>query len=534
MPDHEPLGKYRIHSELGQGGFATVYRAVDTTLDREVALKVLDPLLLRDGAWVARFRQEAKAVANLRHPHIISIYEINETDGRLYIAMELARGGSLSDIITARQRLPWSETLHLFQPICAALDYAHGQGVIHRDLKPANILLDPESGPLLTDFGFARLLSDNSMSMSLSGGVLGTPSYIAPEVWELAQADAPVDIYALGCIIYEMLTGKTLFGGKTPMQAMHAHDLGPRYPATWPQDTPGDLSAVLDKALARDTQERYSKAGALWNALDALNTQAEAAKAQAAKAQAAKIQAAKAQAARERAAQAEAARQAAQERATAAAQHRAAAHAAMQTGQLPTAQVAVSRWLTVVPQDQEALALQKQITERMAQTRRPSAPPDPLAQPYQNLQALLAAKRWAEAERQARAILKQDADYRDVASLARQAAAQARQTRPSAPPIKAPSNTATILGVLGVLLASIGCLGSFLLCPGILVIPAFILGILALGKAENSANPKSARTWGTAAIILACLSVIIVCISAGLNSRIIEEILEEILWELGL
>jgi len=337
MTDYEPLGKYRLLAELGKGGFATVYRAEDTTLEREVALKVLDPLLLRDGAWVARFRREAKAVANLRHPHIVGIHEIGEAGGRLYIAMELARGGSLAQAIAARGRIPWGETLMLLQPVCDALDYAHGQGVIHRDLKPANILLDPEAGPLLTDFGFARLMSDNSMSMSLSGGILGTPAYIAPEVWELDQAETPADIYALGCIVYEMLMGEVLFGGKTPMQAMRAHDKRPQYPVAWPEGTPEGLTTVLDKALARETAKRYSTAGILWHALSALEVQAESA------------------------------REAA-ERAAVAAQWRAEAEAAIAEGEWSRAKMAVGRCLAVTPEDSKARALQAQIARVFDET----------------------------------------------------------------------------------------------------------------------------------------------------------------------
>lgn len=343
MTKHEPLGKYRILAELGKGGFATVYRAEDTTLEREVALKVLDPLLMRDAGWVARFRQEAKSVANLRHPHIVSIHEIGEVGGRLYIAMELARGGSLAEAIAVRGRIPWNEALTLLQPICEALDYAHGQGVIHRDLKPANILLDPEAGPLLTDFGFARLMSDNSMSVSLSGGILGTPAYIAPEVWELDQAAAPADIYALGCIVYEMLVGKVLFSGKTPMQSMHAHDKGPQYPAAWPEGVPENVVTVLDKALARAPEKRYPAAGTFWHALSDLEGQAESVR--------------------------EAAK-----RAAIAAQWHAEVEAAMEEGEWSAAKMAVGRWLAVTPGDKDALAIQTEIAQQMTGAEQPVTP----------------------------------------------------------------------------------------------------------------------------------------------------------------
>jgi formylglycine-generating enzyme required for sulfatase activity len=396
MRNHEQLGKYRILEELGQGGFATVYRAVDTTLDREVALKVLDPLLMRDATWVARFRQEAKAVANLRHRHIVGIFEINEVEGRLYIAMELARGGSLAQAITARGRLPWSETLALLQPVCEALDYAHQQGIVHRDLKPANILLDPEGGALLTDFGFARLLVDNSMSMSLSGGILGTPAYIAPEIWEYDRAEVPADIYALGCITYEMLVGEVLFGGKTPMQSMRAHDQGPHFPAAWPEDVPEAITPVLEKALAREPETRYPAAGSFWYALHDLEAQVEA-------------------------------EREAAERIAVAAQWRAEAEAAMEEEEWRAAKMAVGRWLAVTPEDAEASQTQQRIEEALvAQT-------DPLLPAYQALREALSAQQWEEALVQGQQIVAANPDYRDVQALLEQArAGQGAQERAEA------------------------------------------------------------------------------------------------------
>src|SRR6266498_6025133 len=130
------LGKYRIVEELGAGGFATVFKALDTTLDREVALKILHPALLADRRFVQNFRQEARTLAALRHPQIITIYEAGEIDGRILIAMELARGISLAQAIASRKCIPWSETLGLLKPICESLDYAHEQNIVHRDLKP--------------------------------------------------------------------------------------------------------------------------------------------------------------------------------------------------------------------------------------------------------------------------------------------------------------------------------------------------------------------------------------------------------------
>lgn len=276
--DFVQLGKYRILSEIGRGGFATVYRALDTTLEREVALKVLDPLLMRDATWVARFHREARAVARLKHPHIVTIYEIGEADGRLYIAMELIEGPGLDAEIGRRGRIPWDEALTILGQVADALDYAHGQGVLHRDLKPGNILLDPKRGAILTDFGFARLVGESSLSVSVSGGVVGTPAYIAPEVWDGEEPTAQTDLYSLGCVAYEMLTGEVLFAGKTPSVVMRKHLMdGPQWPdaAYWPTGVPEGVRSVLARALTREPAARYSDAAALMNALRALGRLAD-------------------------------------------------------------------------------------------------------------------------------------------------------------------------------------------------------------------------------------------------------------------
>jgi eukaryotic-like serine/threonine-protein kinase len=321
----QQFGKYRILGELGRGGFGTVYRAVDTTLEREVALKILHPQLLSDAGFVQRFRQEARTLASLRHPQVVTVYEVGETDGRLFIAMEWARGPSLAQRIDKRGRIPWVEALVLLRPICVALDYAHGQGIVHRDLKPANILLDQERGPLLTDFGFARLVGTSSISLSISGGIAGTPGYIAPEVWELNAAAAPVDIYALGCIVYELLTGVALFRGQTPMQVMRAHDRGPKFPEAWPEDVPAGVEQALNKALARDPATRYPSAMALWHALNDLETRAQIDRQ-------------------------------AKEKSAVTARWRAEAEAALAAGELSAARMAIGRWLTLAPDDPVALA----------------------------------------------------------------------------------------------------------------------------------------------------------------------------------
>lgn len=265
------LGKYEIIGEIGKGGFATVYRARDLDLGREVALKVLDALLTRDPVWVARFRREARAAAVLDHPRIVTVHEIGQAEGTLFIAMKLLEGGNLAQRLASGGSLPWDTAVQVVSQVAEALDFAHGQGVLHRDLKPANVMLHPRSGAVLTDFGFARLLADNSHSVSLSGGIVGTPATMAPEVWEGKDAGSATDVYALGCILYELVTGQPLFSGPTPPAVMHAHFKPLVLPEAWPEGAPSGLGKVLQTALARDPAARYGRAGDLAAAVAALS-----------------------------------------------------------------------------------------------------------------------------------------------------------------------------------------------------------------------------------------------------------------------
>lgn len=477
MTVNEKLGKYRILEELGKGGFATVYRALDITLDREVALKVLDPLLMRDETWVGHFRQEAKTVAVLKHPHIIGIYEINEVDDRLYIAMELAGGGSLAHRLATRGRILWQETLRLLRPVCEALEYAHDRGIVHRDLKPANVLLDPEDGPMLTDFGFARLLMDNSMSVSLSGGILGTPAYIAPEVWEYDRAKVPADVYALGCITYEMLTGRPLFGGKTPMQVVRAHDKGPQFPESWPKDVPGNIQSVLDKSLARDPEKRYASAEAFWYALHDLDAQDKAWR--------------------------EAAR-----RAAVAAQWRAEAETAFKAQEWSTAKIAVKRWLAVAPEDEAARALQARITSASSASKKPTRKAPAAPTPSSSQPSSVPA--WPPRPK----------------SPSPRSAPQ-HQVQSGAP---APRKWVLVVAIIGLISGLVSCGGSIIVFPTLLSFPALILGLLALVKAERARNPRAVRILSLLALVSGLLGLLSVCIFGIFGTGLFEEIL----YELGL
>jgi len=266
----EKFGRYRIIEEIGQGGFAIVYRAHDTELERPVAIKELKPILLRDTTWVKRFQREARAVARLDHPHIITIYDVAHKGECFVIVMRLVNGPSLDKLIAARGRLPWSETLNYLAAIAEGLDYAHARHILHRDLKPANILMDPERGPVLSDFGLAKLMGAAKSSVTGSGSIVGTPHYIAPEVWEEKEATPQTDIYALGCILYEMLTGDKVFKGETPPAVMMAHFKPLQLPDTWPAGVPPAVANVLRIALAANPTERYPTAAKMVAALTAL------------------------------------------------------------------------------------------------------------------------------------------------------------------------------------------------------------------------------------------------------------------------
>jgi serine/threonine protein kinase len=266
----EPLGRYEIIEAIGEGGFAVVYRGRDTTLDRTVALKELRPLLLQDKSWVMRFQREARTIARLDHPHIVPIYDIYEADQRLFIVMRLVDSASLETRIAEQGPLPWDYVVQTFIPVAAGLNFAHSCGVLHRDLKPANILLDSERGPMLSDFGLAKMVGEHSMSMTESGSIVGTPHYIAPEIWEGKGTSNQSDIYALGCILYEMVTGEKIIKGDTPPAVMMAHFKPLTLPGIWPDGIPAGISPILTKALAQNPQDRYTSAAEMAAAVQEL------------------------------------------------------------------------------------------------------------------------------------------------------------------------------------------------------------------------------------------------------------------------
>ncbi len=236
---------------------ATVYRARQLNVDR----------FADDAELIRRFQAEVKIAASLSHPHIMKVFDYGQHGELAYIVMELLNGGSLAQLIIERGKLPPSLTLCLFNQMTEALDYAHQQGIVHRDLKPANVLLDSSQNAFITDFGIARLI--NSTSLTRTGMVMGTAAYMAPELWEGARADSRTDIYALGILLYEMLSGQTPYVAETPLQMMYQHvNTLPPPLAPDPQLSPA-LNVVIQTALAKRREDRFSSAKALADALRA-------------------------------------------------------------------------------------------------------------------------------------------------------------------------------------------------------------------------------------------------------------------------
>jgi len=280
MATNTRIGPYQILGQLGVGTFATVFRALDERAQRIVALKVLHPHLTQDQESVRRFQQEGQLLQTLRHPHIVPVLNTGVAEGRLYLAMDLVEGTTLAEAMRRHGPYDYQAMLRLIRPVCEALDYCHQQGVVHRDLKLTNILIDTRGRVSLTDFGVARLLSNDSIAATLHRSFLGTPAYAAPELWDDGEATPASDIYALACIISELLTSWPLFDAKTPMQMARAHERGPDLWQPWPKGTPPGIRSVLGKALNPAPAMRFDSAVKLWKRLaellyDAPTTESE-------------------------------------------------------------------------------------------------------------------------------------------------------------------------------------------------------------------------------------------------------------------
>ena len=259
------IGPYMLTERIGRGGMATVYRAYQPALDRDVAIKVLPEYFAEEPIYRERFQHEAQAIARLRHPNILEVFDFGCEDGTAYIVMEHVEGGTLADRLGRPIEL--KSTLALLQPLGSAVDYAHSKGVLHRDIKPSNVLLRNDGTPVLADFGLARL-AGSMRRLTAVGSVMGTPEYMSPEQATDQPLGAASDLYSLAVIAYEMLTGRVPFEATTPAAVLLSHVTRPM-PAA--RELKGELSAhvedVLRRALAKSPDDRYPNAASFVTAL---------------------------------------------------------------------------------------------------------------------------------------------------------------------------------------------------------------------------------------------------------------------------
>jgi len=254
------LGSYTIVEQVGQGGMATVFKAYQPSMDRYVAVKILPSHFTEDETFVARFTQEARTLARLEHPHILPVHDYGEQEGSTYLVMRYIDAGTLKDLIAGRGPLELNEAARIMGQLGRALGYAHSQGIIHRDIKPTNVLIDEPGNAFLTDFGIAKLVAGTAQ-FTATGTIVGTPAYMSPEQCMGQTLDHRSDIYSLGIVLYEMLTGGVPFDAETPLAVLMQHVNAPLpLPRQIKLDLPEVVERVILKALAKAPDDRFQTA----------------------------------------------------------------------------------------------------------------------------------------------------------------------------------------------------------------------------------------------------------------------------------
>ena len=265
-------GRYRIGSRIARGGMASVYEAIDLRLDRTVAVKIMHPGLGDDDEFAARFVREARAAARLSHPNVVAVYDQGDDDGTVFLAMELIPGHTLRDTIGKESPMSPARALALLEPVVSALAAAHRAGLIHRDVKPENVLIADDGRVKVADFGLAKAVSADTQHTATGGVLIGTVSYVAPELVVEGRSDARADVYAVGVILYELLTGHKPHEGETPIQVAYKHvheDVPP--PSGLVPGIPAYVDALVARATARDREQRPADAGVLLHHLRRVN-----------------------------------------------------------------------------------------------------------------------------------------------------------------------------------------------------------------------------------------------------------------------
>ena len=274
----QTIGQYELRELYATGGMGAIYRAYQTNLDREVAFKVITLETGQSEENIKRFYREARLAASLEHPHIVPIYDYGQLESITYITMRMLTGGSLAQRIEQRSKAQPSlrEVSILLQQISEALDYAHSLGVVHRDIKANNVMFDNRGTAYLVDFGIARAIQESGTVITASGTLMGTPTHMAPEQWKGEDATSRTDQYALGVMIYHMITGKVPFEATTPYALMTKHVSEPPPPLqNFRLDVPESITPILEQALAKEPAERFESINAFYEAFGAAAEGAE-------------------------------------------------------------------------------------------------------------------------------------------------------------------------------------------------------------------------------------------------------------------